>query len=44
MYRTAIHYRGLWLAPASVAYQLYQDNKFEALDKHIKAVMAKEKK
>lgn len=44
MYRTAIQYRGLWLAPASVAHQLHQDKKFEELDKHIKAIVAKEKK
>lgn len=44
MYRTAINYKGLWLAPGSKALQLYQDKKFKELDAHIKAVMAKEGK
>lgn len=43
MYRTAIKYYGLWLAPGSVAYQLHQDRKMDALEAHLKAVREKEK-
>lgn len=42
MYKSAIPYKGLWLAPASVAHQLHQDGKFKDLDLHVKAVLAKE--
>lgn len=42
MYKSAIPYKGLWLAPASVAHQLHQDGKLKDLDLHVKAVLAKE--
>lgn len=42
MYKSAIPYKGLWLAPASAAHQLHQDGKFKDLDFHIKVVLAKE--
>lgn len=42
MYRNAIKYKGLWLAPGSRAHQLHEEKKFEELDKHIKEVLSKE--
>lgn len=36
MYRSAIHYKGVWLAPGSEAFELYKSSittKFEKLDK-----------
>lgn len=44
VYRNAIHYKGFWLAPGSLAHQLHTDKKFKELDQHIKAVEEKDRK
>lgn len=36
MYRNAVKYKDIWLAPGSHAKQLYDEKKFAALDKHLK--------
>lgn len=38
VYRGAVQYKGVWLAPGSHAFQLYQDKKFKELDQHNKAL------
>ncbi len=43
MYRNAVFYKGVWLAPNSQAFQLHQDRKFNELDQLMKEVAAKEK-
>lgn len=37
MYRGAVQYRGVWLAPGSESLQLFKDGKFKELDQHLKA-------
>lgn len=44
MYRNAVQYKGIWLAPNSQAFQLYQDKKFKELDIHMKEVDERERK
>lgn len=36
MYKNAVFYKSIWLAPGSQAYQLFQEKKYEALDKLLK--------
>lgn len=44
MYRKAVKYKDVWLAPGSEAYQLYHDKKFNELEKLLKATaLAKDK-
>ena len=38
MYIKAIKYKDIYLAPGSQAYQLYEDKKFQELDKHLKTL------
>ena len=35
MYKNAIKYKDEWIAPGSYAMQLYQEKKWQALDKHL---------
>lgn len=35
MYRKAVLYKGVWLAPGSDALAMYQLGKFKDLDKHL---------
>ena len=42
MYLKAIQYKGVWLAPGSTAYELYQDRKLKELDQHLKQLEANE--
>ena len=44
MYRNAVQYKGVWLAPNSQAFQLYHDKKFKELDIHMKEVDEREKR
>ena len=44
MYRNAVRYKGIWLAPNSRAFQLYQEKKFKELDIHMKEVDEREKR
>lgn len=43
VYRGAVQYKGVWLAPGSHAFQLYKDKKFKELDQHNKALDEKER-
>lgn len=36
MYRNAVKYKGIWLAPGSYSLELYKEKKFGLLDKHLK--------
>lgn len=38
MYRNAIKYKDLWLAPGSEAFRLHQEKKLKQLDEHLKDV------
>ena len=38
MYRNAVLYNGVWLAPGSEAMELYQTKQWEKLDKHLAAL------
>lgn len=44
MYRNAVQYKGIWLAPGSRAFQLHQEKKFKELDIHMKEVDEREKR
>lgn len=44
MYRNAVQYKGIWLAPNSQAFQLYQDKKFKELDQLMKEVAERDRK
>ncbi|UPW35825.1 hypothetical protein QE320_gp023 [Pseudomonas phage EM] len=35
MFRGAVKYKGTWLAPGSIAMELYLDKKLDKLDKHL---------
>lgn len=37
MYRNAVKYKGVWLAPGSHSKELFDEKKFDVLDKHLKA-------
>lgn len=43
MYRNAVCYRGLWLAPGSNAIKLYEEKKFKELDQIVKQVEAEDR-
>lgn len=43
MYRSAVNYKGVWLAPGSRAEELYRLKQFKELDAHIKALDQKER-
>ena len=43
MYRNAVQYKGVWLAPNSQAFQLYQDKKFRELDQLMKEVAERDR-
>lgn len=43
MYRGAIQYKGIWLAPGSLSHQLHTERKFKELDQHLKALDEKER-
>lgn len=43
VYRGAVEYKGVWLAPGSLAHQLYMDKKLKELDQHNKALDQKER-
>lgn len=43
MYKSAVKYRGTWLAPASKGLEMFQDKKFKELDAHLKDLDRKEK-
>lgn len=38
MYLKAINYKGMWLAPGSHAYKLYEERRFSELQEHLKQV------
>ena len=44
VYRGAVQYKGVWLAPGSHAFQLYQDKKFKELDQLMKEVAERDRK
>ena len=44
MYLKAINYKGMWLAPGSHAYKLYEERRFSELQEHLKQVNENEKK
>jgi hypothetical protein len=44
VYRNAIHYKGIWLAPDSRAHQLHTDKKFKELDELMKEVAERDRK
>ena len=46
MYKNAVHYKGVWLAPGSQAFELYHSKDPKArqkLDQHMKEVDARDK-
>lgn len=44
MYPKAVQYKGIWLAPGSLAFQLHTDKKFKELDQHMKTVEEKDRR
>lgn len=44
MYRNAVQYKGIWLAPNSQAFQLHTEKKFKELDQHMKEVDERDRK
>lgn len=40
MYRNAVKYKDIWLAPGSYSKQLFDEKKFAELDKHLKELDA----
>lgn len=38
MHRNAVWYKTTWIAPGSKAFELFQAQDFQALDKHLKEV------
>lgn len=43
MVKGAVLYKGIWLAPGSTAFQLYQDRKTQELDKQLKESLQQER-
>lgn len=43
VYRNAIHHKGFWLAPGSLAHQLHTDKKFKELDQLMKEVAERDR-
>lgn len=44
MYRNAVQYKGIWLAPGSQAHQLHTEKKFKELDQLMKEVAERDRK
>ena len=44
MYLKAVNYKGMWLAPGSRAFALYEERRFSELQEHLKQVNENEKK
>lgn len=44
MYRNAVEYKGVWLAPGSESYRLFHEKKFKELDQHQKLLAENERK
>ena len=44
MYLKAVNYKGMWLAPGSHAFALYEERRFSELQEHLKQVKHAAKK